>query len=113
MGAIGLLFALPQLPVKLAGFPQTVKDSLDLIEAPFSSSATTVTADHIGPSTSPAAASRKRSPLSGRCTSIGIRSGRRNASYGASEDGYTEQKMFGGIGFMLDGHTVGSAARVA
>jgi len=22
----------------------------------------------------------------------------------ASEDGYTEQKMFGGIGFMLDGH---------
>jgi hypothetical protein len=22
----------------------------------------------------------------------------------ASEDGYTEQKMFGGIGFMIDGH---------
>ena len=21
-----------------------------------------------------------------------------------SEDGYTEQKMFGGIGFMIDGH---------
>jgi len=32
----------------------------------------------------------------------------------ASEDGYTEQKMFGGIGFMIDGHmAVGSAARVA
>ena len=22
----------------------------------------------------------------------------------ASEDGYTEQKIFGGIGFMIDGH---------
>ena len=22
----------------------------------------------------------------------------------ASEDGYTEQKMFGGIGYMIDGH---------
>ena len=22
----------------------------------------------------------------------------------ASKDGYTEQKMFGGIGFMIDGH---------
>ena len=30
----------------------------------------------------------------------------------AAEDGYTEQKMFGGIGFMIDGHmAVGSAAR--
>ena len=32
----------------------------------------------------------------------------------ASEDGYTEQKMFGGIGFMIDGHmAVVSAARAA
>ena len=32
----------------------------------------------------------------------------------ASEDGCTEQKMFGGIGFMIDGHmALGSAARVA
>jgi hypothetical protein len=32
----------------------------------------------------------------------------------ASEDGHTEQKMFGGIGFMIAGHmAVGSAARVA
>ena len=31
----------------------------------------------------------------------------------ASEDGYTEQKMFGGIGFMDDHMAVGLAARVA
>jgi len=32
----------------------------------------------------------------------------------ASEDGYTEQKTFDGIGFTIDGHmAVGSAARVA
>ena len=30
----------------------------------------------------------------------------------ASEDGYTEQQMFGGIGFMIDGHmAVGPGAR--
>jgi hypothetical protein len=32
----------------------------------------------------------------------------------ASEDGYTEQKCSGGIGFMIDGHTaVGSTALLA
>ena len=32
----------------------------------------------------------------------------------ASEDGYAEQKMFGGIGFMIDGHmAVGVSGEVA
>jgi hypothetical protein len=32
----------------------------------------------------------------------------------AFEDGYTEQKVFGDTGFMIDGHiAVGSAARLA
>jgi hypothetical protein len=48
MGFIGLVFALAQLPVKLAGFPQTVKDSINVIEDHFSKS-TTVTATRIGP----------------------------------------------------------------
>ena len=29
----------------------------------------------------------------------------------AFEDGYTEQKMFGGIGFMIDGHMGGGGQR--
>ena len=28
----------------------------------------------------------------------------------ASEDGYTEQKMFGGIGFMIGGHMAGGVS---
>ena len=28
----------------------------------------------------------------------------------ASEDGYTEQRMFGGIGFMIDGHMAGGVS---
>ena len=48
MGFIGLVFALAQLPVRLVGFPQTVKDSINVIEDVFSKD-TTVTATRIGP----------------------------------------------------------------
>jgi hypothetical protein len=48
MGFIGLVFAFAQLPVKLAGFPQSVKESINVIEDAFSKS-TTVTATRIGP----------------------------------------------------------------
>ena len=46
----------------------------------------------------------------------GLRRGSRNriGELIASEDGYTEQKMFGGIGFMIDGHmAVGVNGEVA
>src|SRR6266536_5451520 len=48
---------------------------------------------------------RRQGPMRHDCHD-GLRRGSRQPDPGeiASEDGYTEQKMFGGIGFMIDGH---------
>src|SRR3989440_10311052 len=48
---------------------------------------------------------RRQGPMRHDCQ-YGLRRGSRQPDPRliASEDGYTEQKMFGGIGFMIDGH---------
>src|SRR5215218_4864001 len=48
---------------------------------------------------------RRQGPMRHDCHD-GLRRGSRqpDPELIASEDGYTEQKMFGGIGFMIDGH---------
>jgi hypothetical protein len=48
LGLIGVIFALAQLPVQLAGFPETVKSSLDVIEDIFGSKTAIVSAHQIG-----------------------------------------------------------------
>jgi hypothetical protein len=61
---------------------------------------------------SPAARASRRSPIigvKGPCAMIVTMAcdedlANRIRALIASEDGYTEEKMFGGIGFMIDGH---------
>ena len=48
LGLIAVVFAVAQLPVQLAGFPQTVKDSMNVIEDLFASKRTVVSASRIG-----------------------------------------------------------------
>jgi hypothetical protein len=49
LGIVGVVFTFAQLPVQLAGFPQTVKGSINVVQDLFASKSTVVTASSIGP----------------------------------------------------------------
>lgn len=48
LGVVGVIFTLAQLPVQLAGFPQTIKGSVNVVQDLFVSKSTVVTAGSIG-----------------------------------------------------------------
>ena len=48
LGVVGVLFTLAQLPVQLAGFPQTIKSSVNVVQDLFASKSTVVSATSIG-----------------------------------------------------------------